>query len=57
MLMFVGENLEAISIASRREESAWQAPAVAHVITRKSLAGVFTFPFTDKKTIAAILSY
>ncbi len=35
MLMFVGENLEVLSIASRREESAWRAPAVAEVITRK----------------------
>jgi len=35
MLMFVGENLEILSIASRREESAWQAPAVAQVVTRK----------------------
>ncbi len=37
MLMFVGENLEVLSIASRREESAWQAPAVARVITRREL--------------------
>ncbi|MDM8539115.1 TonB-dependent receptor plug domain-containing protein, partial [Desulfobacterales bacterium HSG17] len=37
MLMFVGENLEVLTIASRREESAWQAPAVAQVITRKTL--------------------
>ncbi len=37
MLMFVGEKLEVLSIASRREESAWQAPAVAHVITGKEL--------------------
>ncbi|QTA80608.1 TonB-dependent receptor-like superfamily protein [Desulfonema limicola] len=36
MLMFVGENLEVLTIASRREESAWQAPAVAHVITKKA---------------------
>lgn len=34
MLMFVGEDLEVLSIASRREESARQAPAVASVITR-----------------------
>ncbi|MCP4680756.1 MAG: TonB-dependent receptor [Desulfobacterales bacterium] len=37
MLMFVGEDLEVLSIASRREESAWQAPAVAGVITRRAL--------------------
>lgn len=37
MLMFVGEDLEVLSIASRREESAWQAPAVAQVITKKDL--------------------
>jgi outer membrane receptor protein involved in Fe transport len=37
MLMFVGEDLEILSIASRREESAWQAPAVARVITRDML--------------------
>ncbi len=37
MLMFVGEDLDVLSIASRRQESAWQAPAVAHVITREEL--------------------
>ncbi len=37
MLMFVGEALEVLSIASRREESAWQAPAVARVITREEI--------------------
>lgn len=37
MLMFVGENLEVLTIASRREESAVQAPAVADVITREEL--------------------
>ena len=37
MLLFVGEDLEVLSIASRREESAWQAPAVAYVITREEL--------------------
>ncbi len=37
MLMFVGEDLEVLSIASRREESAMQAPAIAHVITRDEL--------------------
>ncbi len=44
MLMFVGEDLEVLSIASRREESASQAPAVAGVITRETLEanGAFT---------------
>ena len=44
MLMFVGEDLEVLSIASRREESAGQAPAVADVITRERLDinGAFT---------------
>ncbi len=37
VLMFVGEDIEILSIASRREEGAWQAPAVAEVITRKDL--------------------
>jgi outer membrane receptor protein involved in Fe transport len=37
MLMFVGEDLEVLSIASRRQESAWQAPAVAQVVNRKEL--------------------
>lgn len=37
MLMFVGEDLDTLSIASRREESAWQAPAVAQVVVRKEL--------------------
>ena len=37
MLMFVGEDLEVISLASRREEAAWKAPAIAHVITREEI--------------------
>lgn len=37
MLMFVGESLEVLSIASRREESAWEAPAIARVIARREL--------------------
>ena len=37
MLMFVGEDLEVLSIASRRQESAWQAPAIAQVVTREEL--------------------
>ncbi len=44
MLMFVGEDLHVLSIASRREESARQAPAVAHVIPQQTLKtqGVYT---------------
>lgn len=38
MLMFVGEDIEALTIASRREESAWQAPAIAQVLNKKQLA-------------------
>lgn len=34
MLMFVGENLEVLSIASRKEEAAWSAPAIADVVKR-----------------------
>lgn len=37
MLMFVGEDLEVLSIASRREEAAWSAPAIAEVITREDI--------------------
>lgn len=37
MLMFVGEDLEVLSIASRREEAAWSAPAIASVITREDI--------------------
>ena len=37
MLMFVGEDLEVLSIATRREESASQVPAIAHVITRRQI--------------------
>ncbi len=44
MLMFVGEELDVLSIASRREESARQAPAVASVITRDMMEtrGMYT---------------
>jgi len=34
ILMFVGEDIEVLSLASRREEGVWQAPAVGQVITR-----------------------
>jgi outer membrane cobalamin receptor len=37
MLMFVGEDLDVLSIASRKEESAWNAPAIAKVITNKNI--------------------
>ena len=37
MLMFVGEDLEVLTIASRREEAAWSAPAIAEVITREDI--------------------
>jgi len=44
MLMFVGEDLEVLSIASKREEAAWSAPAIADVITRRDIEnrGVLT---------------
>ncbi len=44
MLMFVGEDLDMLTIASRREESASQAPAVARVISREEFKtdGSFT---------------
>jgi outer membrane cobalamin receptor len=37
MLMFVGENLDVLSIASRKEEAAWSAPAIAKVLTRADI--------------------
>lgn len=37
LLVFVGEDLDVLSIASRREESVWKAPAVADVITRQQI--------------------
>jgi outer membrane cobalamin receptor len=37
MLMFVGEELDVLSIASRKEESAWSAPAIAKVITHNDM--------------------
>ncbi|MBN1832516.1 MAG: TonB-dependent receptor plug domain-containing protein [Deltaproteobacteria bacterium] len=44
MLMFVGEETKVLSIASRREQSAWQAPAIARVLNRNELRdrGAFT---------------
>ncbi len=48
MLMFVGEDLEVVSIASKRKEAAWSAPAIARVISRKQmrLANSFTLART-----------
>ncbi|MCJ8499383.1 TonB-dependent receptor plug domain-containing protein [Desulfatitalea alkaliphila] len=37
LLMFVGERTPMLRIASRREQSAWQAPAIARVIERDEL--------------------
>ncbi|MFH1155021.1 MAG: TonB-dependent receptor [Pseudomonadota bacterium] len=37
LLIFVGENVEMLTLASRREESAWQAPAVADVVSFKEI--------------------
>jgi outer membrane receptor protein involved in Fe transport len=37
MLMFVGMDLDVLTIASRRQESASQAPAIAEVITRDQM--------------------
>lgn len=37
MLMFVGEDLDVLTIATRREESAVHVPAVAQVITRQQI--------------------
>lgn len=37
MLMFVGEDLEVLTIASRKEEAAWSAPAIANVLTQNEL--------------------
>ena len=37
MIMFVGEDLDVFSLASRRREGAWQAPAVTGVVTRDEI--------------------
>ncbi|MDZ7762734.1 MAG: TonB-dependent receptor [Desulfovermiculus sp.] len=44
MLLFMGEDIELLSIASRREEAASQAPAVTEVVTREEFMnqGAFT---------------
>ena len=38
LLMFVGEDLEVLEIATRRVESARKAPAIANVVTRQENA-------------------
>ena len=37
LLMFVGEKMDVLTLATKREQGAWQAPAVAQVITREQL--------------------
>lgn len=37
MLMFVGQDLEVLTIASGKEEAAWSAPAIADVVTREDI--------------------
>jgi len=37
MLMFVGEDLDVLTIASKREEAAWSAPAIAGVMARNDI--------------------
>lgn len=49
MLMFVGEDLEILTIASRREEAAWSAPAVASVIVLDAMDR------SGEKTLADLL--
>lgn len=50
MLMFVGEDLDVLTIATRQAESARQAPAVARVITREEILD------SGYKTLAQALS-
>lgn len=50
MLLFVGENIELLSIASRREETPARAPAVAQVISRDD------FQKRGKDTISRVIS-
>jgi len=47
MLMFVGEEIEVLTIASRREQSAWQAPAIARVLTQKELRDRGAYTLSD----------
>ncbi|WP_462269154.1 TonB-dependent receptor plug domain-containing protein [Desulfobacter sp.] len=47
MLMFVGEDLEMLSIASRKEEAAWSAPAIVDVITRQEFESSNAFTLSQ----------
>jgi outer membrane cobalamin receptor len=47
MLMFVGEDQEVLSIASRRTEAAWSAPAVADVVTKEEMDSKGAFTIAD----------
>lgn len=47
MLMFVGEDLEVLSLASRREEAAWKAPAIVDVVTRETIENAGDATFAD----------
>lgn len=47
MLMFVGEETKVLGIASRREQSAWQAPAIARVLTRSDLTNQGAYTLKD----------
>jgi outer membrane cobalamin receptor len=47
MLMFVGEDQEVLSIASRRTEAAWSAPAVADVVTKEEMDAKGAFTIAD----------
>ncbi|MBP9597679.1 MAG: outer membrane cobalamin receptor protein, partial [Desulfobacter sp.] len=47
MLMFVGEDLEMLSIASRKEEAAWSAPAIVDVITRQEFESQNAFTLSQ----------
>lgn len=50
MLMFVGQDIELLSIASRREEAPAQAPAVAEVVSREE------FRSRGERTLSQILA-
>ncbi|WP_291321522.1 TonB-dependent receptor [Desulfonatronospira sp.] len=49
MLLFVGEDIELLSIASRREETPARAPAVAQLITRED------FQARGQRTLSSLL--
>ena len=46
-LLFVGEDEKVLTIASRREESAWQVPAVASVIERDEIREAHLYTLAD----------